>query len=88
MHLAPFIRSLADAWKGFEGTREYASLEGQLVLSCQHDGMGTVSCAVTVCQPWPPEWSMQAVLRFGAGAHLERLAGDVDAFVAGAGARE
>lgn len=84
MHLAPFIRSLADAWKGFEGTREYASLEGQLELICQHDGMGTVSCTVTLRQPWPPEWSVEAVLRFGAGAHLERIASDIEAFVGAA----
>jgi hypothetical protein len=84
MHLAPFIRSLADAWKGFEGTQAYASLEGQLELSCEHDGMGTVSCAVTLRQPSPLEWSVEAVVRFGAGAHLERIAADIEAFVGAA----
>jgi uncharacterized protein DUF6228 len=81
--LRPFFQDLADAWRGFEGTKEYGSLEGQLLLACQHDGRGTVECKVTLRQPWPPEWSVEAVLHFGAGAHLERLADQVGAFVAG-----
>ena len=78
-----FIRDLADAWKGFEGVKQYASTEGHLSLDCEHDGLGTVICRVTVGQVWEPEWSLSAVLRFGAGAHLERLAAESEAFFAG-----
>ena len=77
--LPQFIRELADAWKGFEGVREYASTEGHLALACEHDGLGTVVFRVTVGQLWDPEWSMCAVLTFGAGAHLEQLASDAEA---------
>jgi hypothetical protein len=80
--LGPFMRELANAWRGFDGLKEYRSCEGQLLLSCEHDGLGTVECRVTLRQPWPGDWRAEAVLRFGAGAHLERLAGDVEAFVA------
>jgi hypothetical protein len=59
--------------------KEYASLEGDLALSCRHDGLGTVECEVTVRQPSPPEWSIHAVLAFGAGAHLDRVADAVEA---------
>jgi hypothetical protein len=53
-------------------------------LSCRHDGLGTVECNVTVRQPEPPEWSMRAVLDFGAGAHIDRVAAAVETFFEGA----
>jgi hypothetical protein len=73
-----FLRDVADAWQGFDGVKDYSSLEGQLLLSCRHDGIGSVECRVTLRQPWPADWSMEAVLTFGAGAHLERIASDVE----------
>lgn len=78
--LPRFVRSLADAWQGFDDVRDYTSLEGDVVLSCRHDGVGTVRCTVTVGRSSPPEWSMSAVLAFGAGAHLARLADEVESF--------
>jgi hypothetical protein len=77
--LGPFIREIANAWRGFEGVREYGSLEGQLWLACTHDGLGTIRCEVTLRNP--TEWALTATLALGAGAHVERLAGDVEAFV-------
>ena len=79
---ASFFRDLADSWKGFEGVEEYSTLEGELSFSCSHDGLGTISCTVTLSQPWPPTWRMKAELEFGAGAHLERLALGMEAFAA------
>ena len=79
--LAAFLRAVANDWAGFDGERTYATIEGHLELSCRHDGHGTVTCRVTLGQPWPPEWSMKAVLELGAGAHLERIASDVEMFL-------
>jgi hypothetical protein len=79
--LGPYFRDLANSWQGFEGSKDYSSLEGQFGLSCRHDGRGTVTCSVTLRQPAPPEWSVKAVLDFGAGAHLERLADEVESFL-------
>jgi hypothetical protein len=79
--LARFFRDLANSWNGFEGSKDYRTLEGQLVFSCQHDGRGTVTCKITLRQPEPPEWSLGAIFDFGAGAHLERLADEVEAFM-------
>jgi Family of unknown function (DUF6228) len=79
--LAPFFRELADAWRGFSGEKTYESLEGQLYFACTHDGIGTVECRVVLRQPGPSDWRVEAVLEFGAGAHLERIASDVEAFV-------
>lgn len=80
--LGPFVRDLAESWRGFEGVKEYTSLEGQMRLECRHDGLGAVECRVILRQPAPPEWSAEAVHRFGAGADLDRVAGEVEAFVA------
>lgn len=78
-HLASFFRDLADAWRGFDGVKSFASLEGHLTIEARHDGKGTVYCDVCLRQPWPPEWKSSAVLDFGGGAHLESLANDVSA---------
>ncbi len=79
--LVSFVDDLADAWTGFDGVREYAALEGQLELRCEHDGKGQVACLVRLGQPWPPEWSVEAELVIGAGAHLAQIAADVRALV-------
>lgn len=81
-HLAAFVREVAESWTGFDGTKEYESLEGQLSLTCRHDGLGSVECRVTIGQVAPPEWSMTAVLSLGAGSHLQRVADSVEQFFA------
>ena len=55
--------------------------QGQLLLVCTHDGRGSIRCQTTLRKPEPPEWSFTAVLVFGGGAHAERLASDLEAFV-------
>jgi Family of unknown function (DUF6228) len=68
--LVKFLRELADAWPGFEGVKEFSSLEGQLVLSCRHDGRGTVECTVSLGRLESPVWNLTAQVDFGAGAIL------------------
>lgn len=79
--LRAFFHELAEAWRGFEGVKTYASLEGEFMIEAEHDGHGTVKCCVTLRSPAPPEWSLRAVVEFGSGAHLERLSRGIDAFV-------
>ena len=79
--LAGFLRGVAAEWRGFAGLKEYSTLEGQLLLSCRYDGRGAVYCSATLRQPEPPKWSFAAETQFGAGAHLERLADEVEAFI-------
>jgi hypothetical protein len=81
-NLANFLRDLADAWQGFDGVKEFSSLEGQLAFSCRHDGRGTVECTVKLGQLEPPAWNLTATIDFGAGAHLDRIAQDAAEFVA------
>lgn len=75
--LPGFFAELAADWQGFEGEREFLSLEGQLTITARHDGRGTVNCVVTLRQPWPPGWSLEAELDLGAGAHLESISSDL-----------
>ncbi len=79
--LADFFADLSRSWRGWDGTKEYRSLEGQLGMTASHDGLGTVSCEVILGQPWPPEWDVRAVLDFGAGADLEDKHDAIAAFV-------
>jgi hypothetical protein len=79
--LARYFRELAEAWRGFDEAREFDALEGQLWLRSVHDGKGTVTCTVTLRRPEPPTWTAQADLLLGAGAHLDRIASDLESFV-------
>lgn len=78
--LAPFFADLAESWRGFTGVKEYASIEGELALECTHDGLGSIRCDATLRHPAPPEWTFSAVLVWGVGAHLDRLASEVGRF--------
>ena len=80
--LARYFRSLAEDWRGFHGQREFTALEGQLWMHSVHDGVGTVTCMVTLGRPEPPTWTLSAELLLGAGAHLERIASELEQFVA------
>ena len=81
--LAAFFADLAAAWRGFDGDREWTSCEGNLDLTCRHDGVGSVICEVTLREPAGPTWSVTAQMTFGAGAHLERIAHDLSRFGVG-----
>ena len=81
--LVLFFRDLASSWRGWDGEKEYASLEGGLAISATHDGLGTVSLRVQLRQPWPPEWSAEAVLDVGVDADLEAQVRSIDEWVSG-----
>ena len=75
---AAFLRELASAWEGFDGTRRYTSREDQLTLACRHDGKGTIICDASLGSSIPPIWRLTAELRFGSGTHLGRLADELE----------
>lgn len=83
--LPEFIRSLADDWHGWEGVRQWETLEGELALDARHDGRRAVALGVTLRSRWPaddrPRWSARAVLALEPGEELARLAADVEAFL-------
>lgn len=73
-----FFREMADEWRGFEGVKSFASLEGELWIEARHDGVGTIYCQVRLRQPEPPEWELSAVLDFGAGAQVGAIASELE----------
>jgi hypothetical protein len=79
--LATYFDQLASRWRGFDGPLTYTSLEQALALDATHDGLGTVTMKVTLYQPWPSTWSVQAELGFEAGAQLDAAAADVRTLV-------
>jgi hypothetical protein len=79
--LATFFRELADAWRGFSGTKDFGECDSQFSLSCVYDGHGMVRCRVRLSDGFADGWHTEATVALGAGAHLERLAGAIEGFV-------
>jgi hypothetical protein len=44
--LASFFSELAKDWRGWEGSRVWATYEGGLALACEHDRLGHVRVSV------------------------------------------
>lgn len=80
--LPRFFRSIAADWRGFDGVKTFASLEGELWIEARHDGIGTVYCLVSIRHPGPPIWELSAELDFGAGAQLAAIADSVEHLLA------
>lgn len=78
---AVFFRELANNWRCWDGIKSYSSLEGELTLDCRHDGLGLIVCEVTLGCVVPPAWRLSAEMTFGAGAHVERLADELESFL-------
>jgi hypothetical protein len=79
--LQAYFRDLADSWRGFDGVKEYVALEGQMEIASKHDRKGTIVSVVVLRKPEPPEWRLEAVFEFGAGAHMDGLARDIERFM-------
>ena len=72
-YLDRFWRELAENWRGWEGTRSWWSLEGDLELSATSDRLGHVALEVRLDEGAPLEWRVHGTLSLEAG-QLERLA--------------
>jgi hypothetical protein len=52
---------MAREWRGWSGTKEWASLEGELSLSCTADGKGHVDIAIDVRESvYVDKWQLRA----------------------------
>jgi hypothetical protein len=68
--LATLFESLAKDWRGWEGRRGWASIEGEFKLYATHDGLGTVELVVILAQrdrTTGLDWSASGSLRLDAG---------------------
>ncbi|MGV9214597.1 DUF6228 family protein [Micromonospora sp. RB23] len=76
-----FFQSLADDWRGWEGKRNWCSLDGELQIDAHHDGRGHVAIGVTLRrarQAYADDaWSARTVLMVEAGEEMTRLAADI-----------
>ena len=79
--LPRYFHDLSNSWRGWAGEKTFESLEGELLLSATHDGLGTVELWVTLRKPTPPSWSASASLDLGAGADLEAVAKSISDWV-------
>jgi hypothetical protein len=81
MPLDAFFRGLADSLHGWEGTKEWATYEGGLRLSCTADRLGHISVLVELRERSGPDgWCVQGEVPLEAG-QLERLAAAVARFL-------
>jgi len=78
--LVAFLDELAREWKGWQGEKEWKSVEGDLALSGTADGLGVVALRVTLKSgPYEDDWCVQTVIHVDAG-QLEDLAVKAKAF--------
>ena len=75
--LSEFFADLAAEWRGWDGDRRWAALEGDVSIAASHDGLGTISILVELrAEPAAraePEWRASLVLDVDAGG-LDQLA--------------
>jgi hypothetical protein len=80
-HLSGFFRDMATSWRGWQGKKEWSSLEGELKLAATIDSTGHISLLVRLRSgPNPFNWTISAVLLLEAGS-LEQIAGQVERFI-------
>jgi hypothetical protein len=74
--------SLADAWKGWDGPKEWEAIEHDLHIEARHDGWGHVALRFTLRESYRPgAWTATAQVVLEAGEELTHFAKDVDAFL-------
>ena len=71
--LADMFAEMATHWRGWDGTRTWSSLEGELRLSAEADRTGHVALTVELREGAPSVWAVTLLLIVEAG-QLERLA--------------
>lgn len=80
--MAAYFADLAANWRGWEGSRDYESIEGDLRIEATHDGH--VNLHVALREPTVPEgWRVETVVRLEAGEALTAAATEVAGLVKG-----
>ena len=76
-----FFRDLAADWRGWQGKKEWSSLEGELRFSATSDSTGHTNLSVWLRSgPYPFDWSLSGVLLLEAG-NLEQIASEMESFI-------
>jgi hypothetical protein len=77
--VADFFADFARHWKGWEGSKEWRSLEGELSLTARSDTLGHVYLTSTLREGAPDKWTLRANLVLEAG-RLSDLASRAEGF--------
>ena len=79
--MALLFEELTASWKGWEGAKEWSSVEGDFSLSCKSDGLGHVAIEVTLKSGlYEDDWRVKAVVHVDAGI-LDEIARKVSQFL-------
>jgi hypothetical protein len=79
--LAALFEELAAGWKGWEGAKDWSSVEGDFSLSCRSDGLGHVAIEVTLKSGlYEDDWCVKAVIHVDA-SQLDEVASKVSQFL-------
>ncbi len=76
--LADYFERLAQDWKGWRGSREWRSLEGELQISAVHDGH--IRLELELRGPFPQDWLVRCEIALEPGEQLSAAATDLRAF--------
>jgi hypothetical protein len=67
-NLGAFFRELSENWRGWEGKKSWATLEGELELSATSDSQGHIRLAYVVKRPHTDyQWELTGALELEAG---------------------
>ena len=70
--LGEYFGELAASWRGWDGDKTWAALEGDVVIAASHDGLGTIGVVVELRDEPSvrddPDWRAALVLTLDAGA--------------------
>ncbi|WP_316367281.1 DUF6228 family protein [Candidatus Thiodiazotropha sp. CDECU1] len=78
--LVGLFQSLAQDWKGWEGVREWSSIEGEFGLSASSDNLGHIELSISFAEfDAPEEWSAKVCLLLDSG-QTESIAKKVRVF--------
>ena len=78
--LARYFVQLAENWRGWKGSREYTSIEGDLRIRAIHDGHVTLQVLLWESRV-PSGWRVEAEVRVDAGEALSAAASGVTELV-------
>ncbi|MEV8183770.1 DUF6228 family protein [Specibacter sp. NPDC078692] len=77
--LVLFFNDLSTQWRGWTGSKNYESLEGDLRISARHDGH--VSLDFEISQTSVPRgWSLAGVLLLDPGEEISNVAQEIESF--------
>lgn len=79
--LAAYFEELAAGWKGWQGVKQWSSIEGDFSLSCKSDSLGHTALEVMLKSGlYEDDWCVKAVIHVDAGK-LDEIAGRICRFL-------